>query len=41
MRDEEGQLVTTDLNPVFESGQPTNLIGILVLKNKNEWEYAR
>ena len=37
LRDEEGALQTTDLSIEFEGGRPMNMVCVLVLKNKDEW----
>ena len=38
LRDEEGVLVTTDLDVQFERGRPHKLVAILVLKSSEEWD---
>lgn len=38
LRDEEGVLVSTDLDAVFEFGRPKQLVAILVLKSCAEWD---
>ena len=38
LRDEEGELVSSDLECVFEYGKPKQLVAIMVLKNRAEWE---
>ncbi len=38
LRDEEGVLHTTDLTLVFERGEPKQLVAILVLKSREEWQ---
>ena len=38
LRDEEGFLVTTDLEANFERGRPRGVTAILVLKSSSEWD---
>jgi photosystem II 13kDa protein len=38
LRDKEGVLVSTDLDARFEFGRPKQLVAILVLKSRAEWD---
>ena len=38
LRDEEGVLMTRDVDVSFEKGRPRGMTAILVLKSSNEWE---
>ena len=38
LRDDEGELVSTDLDVTFRDGQPSELSAILVLKSAAEWD---
>jgi hypothetical protein len=39
LRDEEGELHTTDLNVVFKRGRPVQMVAILVLKSVEVWSH--
>nr|YP_009391947.1 photosystem II protein W [Acrosorium ciliolatum]ARW60091.1 photosystem II protein W [Acrosorium ciliolatum] len=38
LKDEEGQLVTTDVNAKFINGKPKGIECIYIIKSPNEWD---
>nr|YP_009392778.1 photosystem II protein W [Bostrychia tenella]ARW61340.1 photosystem II protein W [Bostrychia tenella] len=38
MKDEEGELITTDVNAKFINGKPEGIESVYVIKNPNEWD---
>lgn len=38
MKDEEGELMTTDVNAKFINGKPQGIESTYIIKNPNEWD---